>query len=150
MFPGHLSQVVPFGIALGNSCKGNKITASECLMGILLDQGYKVTNAFQIMHLSGFRLRVFSLAHCRPCSGDPSLNLSVNWCESVFDGTQYYGYLKTRIISESLLTMYMHIKLRLDLQADKSSIVVKGPFFLKCEPKVLNPWNKCAMQESIY
>jgi hypothetical protein len=31
------------------------------------------------------------------------------------------------------------------LQADKSSIVVKGPFF----PQV-NPWNKCVMQEPIY
>jgi hypothetical protein len=25
--------------------------------------------------------------------------------------------------------VYMRIKLRLDLQADKSSVVVKGPFF---------------------
>jgi hypothetical protein len=28
-----------------------------------------------------------------------------------------------------LLTVYMCIKLRLDLQADKFSVVVKGPFF---------------------
>jgi hypothetical protein len=28
-----------------------------------------------------------------------------------------------------LLTVYMRIKLQLDLQADKSSIVTKGPFF---------------------
>jgi hypothetical protein len=31
------------------------------------------------------------------------------------------------------------------LQANKSSIVVKGPSSLKCEPKVSNPWNKCVM-----
>jgi hypothetical protein len=28
-----------------------------------------------------------------------------------------------------LLTVYMRIKLRLDLQADKSSVIVKGTFF---------------------
>jgi hypothetical protein len=28
-----------------------------------------------------------------------------------------------------LLTVYIHIKLQVDLQADKSSVVVKGPFF---------------------
>jgi hypothetical protein len=28
-----------------------------------------------------------------------------------------------------LLTVYIHIKVQLDLQVDKSSIVVKGPFF---------------------
>jgi hypothetical protein len=28
-----------------------------------------------------------------------------------------------------LLTVYIRIKLQMDLQADKSSIVVKGPFF---------------------
>jgi hypothetical protein len=28
-----------------------------------------------------------------------------------------------------LLTVYIRIQLRLDLQADKSSVVVKGPFF---------------------
>jgi hypothetical protein len=28
-----------------------------------------------------------------------------------------------------VLTVYMRIQLHLDLQADKSSIVVKGPFF---------------------
>jgi hypothetical protein len=29
----------------------------------------------------------------------------------------------------SVLTVYIRIKLQLDLQADKSSVVVKGPFF---------------------
>jgi hypothetical protein len=48
-----------------------------------------------------------------------------------------------------LLTVYIRIKVLLDLQADKSSIVVTDPSSLKCEPKVLNPRNKCAMQESI-
>jgi hypothetical protein len=31
----------------------------------------------------------------------------------------------------SLLTVYIRIKLQVDLQADKSSVVVKGPFFLQ-------------------
>jgi hypothetical protein len=34
-----------------------------------------------------------------------------------------------------LLTVYNRIKLQVDLQADKSPIVVKGPFF----PRVVNP-----------
>jgi hypothetical protein len=34
-----------------------------------------------------------------------------------------------------LLTVYIRIKVRLDLQADKSTIVAKGPFF----PQVMNP-----------
>jgi hypothetical protein len=29
----------------------------------------------------------------------------------------------------SLLTVYIRIKVQVDLQADKSSVVVKGPFF---------------------
>jgi hypothetical protein len=36
----------------------------------------------------------------------------------------------------SLLTVNSCIKVRLDLQADKSPVVVKGPFF----PRVVNPW----------
>jgi hypothetical protein len=31
--------------------------------------------------------------------------------------------------------VYIRIKLQVDLQADKSSVVVKGPFF----PRVMNP-----------
>jgi hypothetical protein len=34
-----------------------------------------------------------------------------------------------------VLTMYIRIKVHMDLQADKSPIVVKGPFF----PRVVNP-----------
>jgi hypothetical protein len=34
-----------------------------------------------------------------------------------------------------LLTVYIHIKVHMDLQADKSPVVVKGPFF----PRVVNP-----------
>jgi hypothetical protein len=34
-----------------------------------------------------------------------------------------------------LLTIYIRVKVRLDFQADKSSVVVKGPFF----PRVMNP-----------
>jgi hypothetical protein len=37
--------------------------------------------------------------------------------------------------SESVLTVNSCIKVRLDLQADKSPVVVKGPFF----PRVVNP-----------
>jgi hypothetical protein len=33
-----------------------------------------------------------------------------------------------------VLTVYYHIKLQVDLQADKSPIIVKGPFF----PRVVN------------
>jgi hypothetical protein len=32
-------------------------------------------------------------------------------------------------LSVALLTMYIRIKVQVDLQADKSSVVVKGPFF---------------------
>jgi hypothetical protein len=34
-----------------------------------------------------------------------------------------------------LLTVYIRIKVPVDLQADKSPVVVKGPFF----PRVVNP-----------
>jgi hypothetical protein len=34
-----------------------------------------------------------------------------------------------------LLTVYICIKVQVDLQADKSPVVVKGPFF----PRVVNP-----------
>jgi hypothetical protein len=34
-----------------------------------------------------------------------------------------------------MLTVYIRIKLQVDVEADKSSIVVKGPFF----PQVMNP-----------
>jgi hypothetical protein len=34
-----------------------------------------------------------------------------------------------------LLTVYIRIKVHIDLQADKSPVVVKGPFF----PRVVNP-----------
>jgi hypothetical protein len=34
-----------------------------------------------------------------------------------------------------MLTVYIRIKLQVDVEADKSSIVVKGPFF----PRVMNP-----------
>jgi hypothetical protein len=37
--------------------------------------------------------------------------------------------------TRGLLTVDYHIKLHMDLQADKSPVVVKGPFF----PRVVNP-----------
>jgi hypothetical protein len=49
-----------------------------------------------------------------------------------------------------LLTVNSYIKVRLDLQADKSPVVVKGPFF----PLVVNPRYRIrgtnVMQEMIY
>jgi hypothetical protein len=48
-----------------------------------------------------------------------------------------------------LLTVNSCIKVRLDLQADKSPVVVKGPFFPRVEPKVSNPWNNVQRKDSI-
>jgi hypothetical protein len=45
------------------------------------------------------------------------------------------GLLDLSQVSGLLLTVYNCIKLQVDLQADKSPIVVKGPFF----PRVVNP-----------
>jgi hypothetical protein len=33
------------------------------------------------------------------------------------------------VASDALLTLYIHIKVHVNLQADMSSVVVKGPFF---------------------
>jgi hypothetical protein len=57
------------------------------------------------------------------------------------DRILYYLFPGNGARKRGLLTVDCHIKVRLDLQANKSSVVVKGPFFLKCEPKVSNPWN---------
>jgi hypothetical protein len=35
-----------------------------------------------------------------------------------------------------LLTVYIHVKVQVDLQTDTCPVVVKGPFF----PRVVNPW----------
>jgi hypothetical protein len=50
----------------------------------------------------------------------------------------------------TLLTVYIRIKLQVDLQAEKSSVVVKAPSSLRCEPKVSNPWNnvRCKNQSN--
>jgi hypothetical protein len=37
--------------------------------------------------------------------------------------------IQTKVPLSVLLTVYMRIKFCLDLQADKSSIIVKGPLF---------------------
>jgi hypothetical protein len=51
-------------------------------------------------------------------------------------GTARWRVLTPKIgTGESLLTVNSCIKVRLDLQADKSPVVVKGPFF----PRVVNP-----------
>jgi hypothetical protein len=47
----------------------------------------------------------------------------------------------TECHNSRVLTVYIRINVCLDLQADKSSVVVSDPSSLKCEPKVSNPWN---------
>jgi Leucine-rich repeat (LRR) protein len=69
------------------------------------------------------------------------LNLSVNKLSgtipegigSIRDLQQLY--LAHNNLSGTMLTVNSCIKVRLDLQADKSSVAVKGPFF----PRVVNP-----------
>jgi hypothetical protein len=41
----------------------------------------------------------------------------------------------SRGLSSTMLTVYIRIKVHMDLQADKCSVIVKGPFF----PRVVNP-----------
>jgi hypothetical protein len=49
-----------------------------------------------------------------------------------------------------LLTVYIRINVYMDLQADKSPVVVKGPFFPSSgEPKVSNLWNNVQRKDSI-
>jgi hypothetical protein len=48
-----------------------------------------------------------------------------------------------------LLMVYIRIKLQVDLQADKSFIVVKGPFFPQVWTQDIESVEQCAMQESI-
>jgi hypothetical protein len=44
-------------------------------------------------------------------------------------------WINEKTHSTTLLTVYIRIKLHMDLQADKAPVVVKGPFF----PRVVNP-----------
>jgi hypothetical protein len=46
-----------------------------------------------------------------------------------------------------LLTVYNRIKFHMDLQADKSPVVVKGPFSLKWWTEGIESVEQCAMQE---
>jgi hypothetical protein len=49
-----------------------------------------------------------------------------------------------------LLTVDCRIKVHLDLQEDKSHIIVKGPFFSQVwEAKVSNPQNNVQCKDSI-
>jgi hypothetical protein len=48
-----------------------------------------------------------------------------------------------------LLTVYIRLKLQLDLQVDKSSVVVKGPFFPHVWTQGIESVEQYAMQESI-
>jgi hypothetical protein len=50
-------------------------------------------------------------------------------------GRSNYSWPPSRMLPMLLLTVNSCIKVRLDLQADKSPVVVKGPFF----PRVVNP-----------
>jgi hypothetical protein len=45
--------------------------------------------------------------------------------------------------------VYIRIKLQVDLQADKSSVVVKGLFFPQVCTQGIESVEQCAMQESI-
>jgi hypothetical protein len=57
--------------------------------------------------------------------------------------SDHYSFRSESIYTlECLLTVDCRIKVRLDLQADKSPIVVKGP-------KVSNPWNNVQRKDSI-
>jgi hypothetical protein len=47
------------------------------------------------------------------------------------------------------LTVYIRVKVQLDLQVDKSSVVVKGPFFPQVWTQGIELVEQCAMQESI-
>jgi hypothetical protein len=49
--------------------------------------------------------------------------------------SEFCDEYQTRPKNFMLLMVYMRIKLQVDLQADKSPVVVKGPFF----PRVVNP-----------
>jgi hypothetical protein len=48
-----------------------------------------------------------------------------------------------------VLTADCRIKVRLDLQADKSSIVVKGPFFPEVWTQGIESVEQCVMQDPI-
>jgi hypothetical protein len=45
--------------------------------------------------------------------------------------------------------VYIHIKLQVDLQADKPSILVNGAFFPQVWTQGIESVEQCAMQESI-
>jgi hypothetical protein len=55
----------------------------------------------------------------------------------------------TPLLLLPLLTVYICVKVQVDLQADKSPVVAKGPFF----PRVVNPryriCGQCVMQDPI-
>jgi hypothetical protein len=57
--------------------------------------------------------------------------------------------LRLRQIPELLLTVDYHIKVRLDLQADKSSVVAKGPFFPQVWTEGIESVEQCVTQDPI-
>jgi hypothetical protein len=63
----------------------------------------------------------------RPDGCDRSIMTEHRRCRSAFCGDR--GAARVGVVSPGLLTVYNRIKLQVDLQADKSPIVVKGPFF---------------------
>jgi hypothetical protein len=72
--------------------------------------------------------------NCKVCRGSfvkVHVDILSYWWYTYLD----FPFRLTLIFGFALLTVYNHIKLQVDLQADKSPIVVKGPFF----PRVVNP-----------
>jgi hypothetical protein len=54
-------------------------------------------------------------------------------------------------LAVGLLTVYNHIKLEVDLQVDKSPVVVKGPSFTRVvNPTYRKSVEQCVTQELIY
>jgi hypothetical protein len=63
----------------------------------------------------------------------PWINDLINPCEAL--PTNQAATWTSQGSMGPLLTVYICIKVHMDLQADKSPVVVKGPFF----PRVVNP-----------
>jgi hypothetical protein len=61
----------------------------------------------------------------------------------------YPPYTAKRSCFAKLLTVNSCIKVRLDLQADKSSVVVKGPFFPQVRTKGIESVEQCVTQDPI-
>jgi hypothetical protein len=87
----------------------------------------------------------------RPIAGCGVVRVRVGECGGGDGGDGVLGVERAEAVQvQGLLTVNSCIKVRLDLQADKSPVVVKGPFFPSSgEPKVSNPWNNVQRKDSI-